>query len=138
MAVSCSSADVSARLFSSAVAFLVVASCPQSCHNIGRFFGGVVLPAVCSASAPITFFASVGFFCQPCGLTIHAPDARGVCPIFEYFSGFEFFHISSRHPAHPHAGNANRWLASQSANTKPSLNHKFRFIVEFRKTSSGF
>jgi hypothetical protein len=31
------------------MAFLVVALCSQSCHNIGKFFGGGVLPAVFSA-----------------------------------------------------------------------------------------
>ena len=30
--------------------FLGVVSCSLSCHNIGRFFGGVVLPAVFRAS----------------------------------------------------------------------------------------
>lgn len=74
MAFSCSLADLIARLFSLALVFLVVASCPQSCHNIGRFFGGVVFPAWFNASAPTTFFSSVCFFRQPCGLTIRALD----------------------------------------------------------------
>ena len=38
------------RLIPLAMAFLVVAFCLQSCHNIGRFFGGVLLPAVFRAS----------------------------------------------------------------------------------------
>ena len=54
--------------------FLVMASCSQSCHNIGRYFGGVVLPARFSTSAPISFFSSGSFFCQSCGLTKRAPD----------------------------------------------------------------
>ncbi len=94
MAFSCSLARLIARLISLAIAFLVVASCLQSCHNIGRFFGGVVLPAGFSASAPITFFSSVGLFRQPCGLTKRAPDARGVCPTFEYFFWLRVFSTS--------------------------------------------
>ena len=31
-------------------------------------------PTMFSAFAPITFFSSVGFICQPCGLTKRAPD----------------------------------------------------------------
>src|SRR3989337_325315 len=46
----CILAVVIVKLISLAMVFLVVASCPQSCHNIGRCFGGVVLPAVVSAS----------------------------------------------------------------------------------------
>jgi hypothetical protein len=48
----------------------------------------------------------------------------GFCGIFEYFPRFEFFLLPSRVHARPHAGNANRWLAEQRANTKPSLNRK--------------
>ena len=94
MAFSCSSASLIARLISLAMAFLVVASCSQSCHNIGRFFGGVILPAKVNASAPITFFSSGSFFRQPCGLTKRAPDARGVCPTFEYFFWLRVFSTS--------------------------------------------
>ena len=89
--------------------FLVVASCSQSCHNIGRFFGGVVFPARFSASAPITFFSSVGFFCQPCGLTKRAPDKWDSARFTSIFLASSFFYISNIVHARPLAGNANRW-----------------------------
>jgi hypothetical protein len=39
----------------------------------------------------------------------------GTVRLFEHFSGFEFFLVSNRVHAHPHAGNANRW-ATRLAN----------------------
>ena len=46
----CIAANLIVKLAPLAVVFLVMASGPQACHNIGRYFGGVVLPAVFSAS----------------------------------------------------------------------------------------
>ena len=54
--------------------FLVMASCSQSCHNIGRFLGGVVLSAMCRAPSQLHFSRLVVFSCHPCGLTTRAPD----------------------------------------------------------------
>ena len=62
----------------------------------------------------------------------------GVCAVYKHFSGFEFILLPSRVHAHPSASNANRWLASQRAKSKPFLNRTFRFIVEFGKASSVF
>ena len=41
--------------------FLVVAFCPQACHNIGKFFGGVIFPAWFRAS-PRSSFSRLGVF----------------------------------------------------------------------------
>ena len=89
--------------------FLVVVSCPQSSYNIGGYFNGVVFPARFRASAPKAFFWSVGFFCQPCGLTKRAPDKWESARFRSIFLALGFFYISNRIHARPLAGNANRW-----------------------------
>ena len=72
------------------------------------------------------------------GLTKRAPDAGDSGAIPSLFLRLSIFPVGRRSAARPSAGNANRWLASQKASAKPYLNRKFRFIVEFGKTSSVF
>jgi len=72
------------------------------------------------------------------GLTKRAPDAGDSVAISSSFLRFSIFPVGRLRRPRPSAGNANRWLAGQRAKAKPSLNHKFCFIVEFGKTSSGF
>ena len=91
VSIFCTLAVVNARLFSLAMVFLVVVSCSQSSYNIGGYFSGVVFPARFSASAPITFFSSVGFFCQPCGLTKRAPDKWESARFMSIFLASSFF-----------------------------------------------
>ena len=86
--------------------FLVVVSCPQSSYNIGGYFNGIVFPAVFKTSAPKAFFSSVGFFCQPCGLTRRAPDKRESARFRSIFLASGFFYISSIVHTRPLAGNA--------------------------------
>ena len=100
IAFSCSLASLTAKLISLALVFLVVASCSHSCHNIGRFFRGVVLPAGFRASTPITFFSSVCFFCQPCGLTIRALDGWFCGGLLAFFWLRFFLHLK-QFPHHP-------------------------------------
>ena len=88
--------------------FLVVVSCSQSSYNIGGYFSGVVFPAVFRASAPKTFFSSVGFICQPCGLTKRALDAGDSVAFSSSFLRLIIFPIGRRSAARPSAGNANR------------------------------
>ena len=61
----------------------------------------------------------------------------GFCGIFKHFSGFGLFLLSNISHARPHAGNANRW-ANPKQKAKSALIRKFRFIVQFRKSSSVF
>jgi len=87
--------------------------------------------------------AVVSFFCRRSGkragcLTKRAPDAGESGAIPSLFLRLSLFPIGRRPAARPSAGNANRWLAGQRAKAKPSLSRKFRFIVEFGKTSSVF
>jgi len=70
--------------------------------------------------------------------TKRAPDAGDSAAFSSLFLRLNLFPIGRRPAARPSAGNANRWLAGQRAKAKPSLNHKFYFIVEFGKISSVF
>ena len=72
------------------------------------------------------------------GLTKRAPDAGESGAIPSSFLRLSFFPVGRRSAARPSAGNANRWLAGQRAKAKPSLNRKFRFIVEFGKNKFSF
>ena len=108
VSIFCTLAAVIARLISLVKAFFVVVSCSQSSYNIGGYFSGVVFPARFKAFAPITFFSSVGFFCQPCGLTKRAPDKWESARFRSSFLASSFFYISNIVHARPLAGNANR------------------------------
>ena len=113
VSIFCTLAVVNARLISLAVVFFVVVSCPQSSYNIGGYFSGVVFPAVFKTSAPKTFFSSVGFICQPCGLTKRAPDKWESARFRSIFLALSFCYISNRIHARPLAGNANRWATNR-------------------------
>jgi hypothetical protein len=71
-------------------------------------------------------FAKYGMLHKACP-TKRAPDAGDSGAIPSIFLHLSFFPVGRRSAARPSAGNANRWKASQSAKTKPSLNRKFRF-----------
>jgi hypothetical protein len=70
--------------------------------------------------------------------TKRAPDAGDSGAISSIFLRLSIFPVGRRSAARPSAGNANRWLASQSAKTKPSLNRKFCFWDWLRNSNSFF
>ena len=64
---------------------MVVAVCPQTCHNIGRCLGGGALPGVFRAARPSVFSSRSLVPLRSCLLTMREADG-GYAPRFLAFS----------------------------------------------------
>jgi hypothetical protein len=88
---------------------LAMASCQQWCHNVCRCFGGGVLPAVVSASAPKHFLVWELVPFPPCFLTMRAADKWDAARFRSISLALSFSDISGRIHTRPLAANAGRW-----------------------------